>query len=656
MTTSMRRGRSQVIWKFMPGSLFRYPGSGEWCQVTRVDLESPAPLSKSVRALLSRELRKWERLSPGSRAFPDPIQRPNEYVEGAPQSVWFELWPTIFECSTKTCKRIYYFHDIDTALSKNSDRYCYNCRRKGALRPVRFGFIHRCGRLDTLRVPPHEPRHWIVLRDHNNFRSSYWYCEDCQMRLEDKSLNGLGFRACHCGLKPNGMSGVLLEDTKVHYSQTATLVDIDDQQLGQWSANPRFGDLLLTASIGAPAFSAPDLLHLRLAGGPPSGETPTIRAMRDELLASGMAPEAVEAIVGKVATKVDVDPWADYVRDLPEISRVVRPREWAESRGTIEYVFLKHSAQVGTVSLESMSAKARAEGDGASLQRLEDDERFARQLGMSGLSLLSAMPLKLIGYGFSRQYRYPPTSGGGDTGALLRPYPEVDRKLPIYVNANESEALLFELDPWHVAAFLQLNGEPVVHEGFSKEWLARATLLDMAGPMLDTGEAHLVLTDPERETGLQVDVPAALIFGVVHSIAHVLQQTAHRYVGMDADSLAEYLFPAHLSGLLYIASHVKFTLGGLESIFRANLGQLLASAREYAQQCSFDPVCAQSGGACLACIYPKFGCAHFNRTVSRAFLFGGGVAGRSEPLIGFWDPKVLDLSSALRPGEGGDSR
>jgi hypothetical protein len=652
VTASMSRGRSQVIWKYMPGSVFRYAGKSEWCRVSHVDLASSAPLSKSVGAVLARELRKWEHLAPGSPAFPDPIQRPHEYVEGAPQSVWFDLWPTLFACSNKTCRRIYYYSDIDTTLTKNANRYCYRCKKQGALTPVRFGFIHRCGMLDTLFVPRHEPRHWIVLRDDNDFRNSYWYCEDCHLRLEDQSRNGLGFRSCRCGLPPRGMSGVLLEDTKVHYSQTATLVDIDDKQLGRWGENPRFGDLLLTASIGAPAFSPSDLLDLVQAEEPTKGESPTIRAVRDELLARGMSPEEVEALVGKVATKVDVDPWSSYLRDLPDINRVVRPRAWAETRGTIEYVFLKHSSQVGTVSLSSLISQAEAERDSSALQRLEGDRRLSQRLGISELSLLSAMPLKLIGYGFTRQYNYPASGTGDETGALLRPYPEVERKLPIYVVANTSEALLFELDPWHVAAFLQLSGEAVAPNGLSNEWLARATLLQLAGEMVDTGSSHLVLTDPEREAGQQVDVTAALIFGVVHSIAHVLQQTAHRYVGMDADALAEYLFPAHISGLLYIASHVKFTLGGLESIFRANLGQLLASAQEYAQQCAFDPVCTQSGGACMACVYPKFGCGHFNRTVSRAFLFGGNVAGRSEPLVGFWDRRVLDLATELRPPQG----
>jgi hypothetical protein len=138
------------------------------------------------------------------------------------------------------------------------------------------------------------------------------------------------------------------------------------------------------------------------------------------------------------------------------------------------------------------------------------------------------------------------------------------------------------------------------------------------------------------------------MFGLLHSVSHVLKATAHRYVGIDQDYLAEYLFPAHSAGLLYVSSHVEFTLGGIDAVFRANLTQWLGSARDFAGRCSFDPVCARAGGACLACLYPKFGCDHFNRTVSRAFLFGGEVMGLTNPLVGFWTPAVAEVSEILR--------
>ena len=162
--------------------------------------------------------------------------------------------------------------------------------------------------------------------------------------------------------------------------------------------------------------------------------------------------------------------------------------------------------------------------------------------------------------------------------------------------------------------------------------------------MFDRGESHLILRPYEIESGLTVDEPSALAFGVLHSVSHILKATAQRYVGIDSDALAEYLFPAHFAGLLYVSTHVEFTLGGIDSVVRSNLTQWLGSARDYAGQCSFDPVCSRAGGACPVCLYPKFGCDYFNRTVSRAFLFGGEVRGRTNPVVGYW---ATDISEAV---------
>jgi len=95
-----------------------------------------------------------------------------------------------------------------------------------------------------------------------------------------------------------------------------------------------------------------------------------------------------------------------------------------------------------------------------------------------------------------------------------------------------------------------------------------------------------------------VDECAAMAFGVLHTISHILKATASLYVGIRADSLAEYLFPGQAAGVLFVAQYVEFSLGGLDAAFRGQLGQWLTAAREYADRCSFDPVCTESGGAC----------------------------------------------------------
>ena len=254
--------------------------------------------------------------------------------------------------------------------------------------------------------------------------------------------------------------------------------------------------------------------------------------------------------------------------------------------------------------------------------------------------------------GYTRYFNAPNDAADADGNSArveLQPFPSDGKAIPLYAARNTTEALLYELDPWRLAAFLEMNASlSIPPKALESTSALKAWLLEKGQRLTERGESHFVHDVWEIKDDLNVDEPSALLFGVVHTISHVLKATAHRHVGVDADSLAEYLFPAHLSGLLYVSAMVEFTLGGIDSVFRANLSQWLGSARDYAGRCSFDPVCAHHGGACHACLYPKFGCAHFNRTVSRAFLFGGQPKGLSRRLEGFWMPAVADAAERLR--------
>jgi hypothetical protein len=314
-------------------------------------------------------------------------------------------------------------------------------------------------------------------------------------------------------------------------------------------------------------------------------------------------------------------------------------------------VFVRDEPSSAAIPLEGLIEDAQRNGDTSSVERLSEQKQIAAELGLVRLQIVEALPILLAGIGFSRRFAGPQPVGDGDQAnvASLRAFPTQNGKIPIYVARNTTEALLYEIDPWRIAAFLSLNGIGSLPSGAtSSEQAIRAWLLEQCVPLIERGESHLVLTNYEEERGVSVHESSALAFGVIHTLSHVLKATAYRYVGIDGDALSEYLFPAHLAGLLYASAHVEFTLGGIDSVFRSNMTQWLGSARDHAGRCSFDPVCFTSGGACLACLYPKFGCAHFNRTVSRAFLFGGKVSGRTESITGFWSPAVAQKADQLR--------
>ncbi|MHB8719434.1 MAG: hypothetical protein ACYDAC_11170 [Candidatus Dormibacteria bacterium] len=514
-------------------------------------------------------------------------------------------------------------------------------------------------------IPKHAPDHTIRLEDKGSFQESYWFCAECRQPLQRNPREGLGFRSCECSRgNSKAKRGVILQDSRVYYSQTVQIVEVEPGALQRWRDNARFGDLLLAASIGAPAYDRSHILDLSARGAtssePDGVLSSELQAVRDVLLRQGQSAEAVDRIMRESMEVASSDPWAEYDQQLAPYRADLRADDLTESRQTVEYVFVRDEPSMATISLRQIEDEAAGAGDTASAQRLAEENMLAAELGLLDLAVVEALPVLLAGYGFTRDFASPHTAidGGGDgvdqSTLALRPFPEHASKIPVYAARNTTEAFGYRLDPWRLVAFLEANAVEVPESSaLHSEAAVRAWLLGLSRPLLESAESHLLLTSFEQEAGLTVDVPSGLLFGLLHSISHVLKATAHRYVGIDADSLAEYLFPAHASGLLYVSSHVEFTLGGIDAVVRANLTQWLSSARDYAGKCSFDPVCAHAGGACLACLYPKFGCAYFNRTVSRAFLFGGRVLGRTEPIIGFWEPEVAVSAASLR--EQGDA-
>lgn len=647
---TMRRGRSQVLWKFMPESVFRYNGSGGWCKTTEITLKNTKPLEGALAEALRTTLKVWDAIDP--TGFPDPLIQAGKYTVGEPHQVWFTVFPLVFTC--RNCGRVQYYSDSTRVLSTNPKLTCKNC--KGIpLRQVPFAYVHECGRMESVFIPGKHPGHNIKLVNKGTFQESFWFCETCNIPLRRNDRDGLGFRPCECGPK-KVKRGITLDDSRIYYPQTLSLVDIEPQVLDRWKDNARFSDILLAAAVQSPAYKPEHLLDLAKWKASTGELSPELKATKDILLKGGMSEVQANAVVSLAAQQSGADPWVAYDNALAPLRAGACARDWRTSRRTIEYVFVRDEPSSAAVSLDQLIIEAQGFGDQTAEQRLSEQKELAAQLGLVNLRIVQSLPILLAAIGYSRVRPAPQPIEETDEDSkaknpiALRPFAEQSNKLPIYVAENTTEAFFYELDPWRMAAFLSCNlGLTPPDAALETKSALLSWLIDQCAPLLDKGEAHLVLAEFEKNNGDAVHLPSALVFGIVHTLSHVLKATAHRYVGIDGDSLAEYLFPGHFAGLLYVSTHVEFTLGGIDSVFRSNLMQWLGSARDYAGRCSFDPVCSDShGGACLACLYPKFGCMHFNRTLSRAFLFGGQVLGRPETIVGFWSPLVVQEAEKFR--------
>lgn len=654
MTGEMRRGRSQTLWRYAPGSSFRYSESGAWCQVTSITLKNVKDLRGVLAETITAALHRWNAVSPDGR-YPDPAATPAKFVVGEPNDVRYDVWPLVFTC--RHCGRLHYYQTIESLKRANDALACDTCGGRNQLRQAPYAFICECGQLDTIFAPAHDRSHPIQLKDRRNFQDSFWYCTVCKRSLSANARSGLGFRACNC--RPGKMKrGVILEDPRVYYSQTVDLVDIEPAALEPWRENPGFATMLLAGALGVDEYKPTHLQDLARRPPEQASLSPELQAMLNLLIQSGTPEDTATAMVTRAAQEGGGEAWSTYETALEPYRALQGQRDWAAHRRTIEYLFVRDDPTTSSISFADLIREASERGDTETVERLESEKTLASQIGLVNLRVVGQLPILLAAFGYTRYRQSPTEADEASTTTVdditLQPFVEQDGKLPIYVVRNTTEALMYELDPWRLLAFLQANcGIQVPADVVSSTPALRAYFLELCAQLVEEGEAHLVLRDWEVEHGASIEETSALVFGVLHSLSHVLKATAHRYVGIDSDALSEYLFAPNLAGLLYASSQVSFTLGGIDAVFRSNLTQWLGSIRDFAGVCSFDPVCEQSGGACLACMYPKFGCAHFNRTVSRAFLVGGRAKGMDRDIEGFWSVAVNETATALRAGSDG---
>ena len=451
MANEMKRGRSQVIWRYTPGATFRYNDSGAWCRTTEVTLQDPKPLDGALAAAVTSLLRSWDAISPDK--FPDPSRQPARYAVGEPYQVVYTLFPLVFVCRNRNCGRVHFYSDLSRLSSVNSTLSCMSCKQRDILRQVPYVYVCECGRLDSISMQKHDRTHPIELIDKGSFRESFWRCKACGIPLSRDPREGLGFRRCECQPK-KGKRGILLEDNRVYYAHSLTLVEIAPAALERWDSHPKFADLLLGAVLQIRAYRESHLQDLANYRGPTAELSPELRAMVDLMVAGGMGRDDAERMARQSSAQAGGDVWSSYEGDLKDLRTSIPQFDWATHRPTIEYVFVRDDPSIGARSLDGLASDSSAAGLSSNASRLLAEEGMARELGLVDLRIVQALPTVLAGVGYSRYSAFPRETSdgddsepGGQRGADLRPFAETKNRIPIYVARNTTEALLYHLDP-----------------------------------------------------------------------------------------------------------------------------------------------------------------------------------------------------------------
>lgn len=555
----VERGASQILFGLLPGQTADLNGRiwrvDAWADPIAIPLDSSA-----VRNALIGAIAPWAQA--GTDDGLDAELRAGATVEVVrlhiDGGVRVEPFPRQWRC--RACGRI----------ERSADKACPCGVSSWA--QMQFIAYHDCGAANEPLIwtcPTHRAVA-VRLPGTATARDLRFFCPQCQVTVSQ----GFPFQQCVC--KGGAMSVNVHRAAVVYSPRVAVMVNPPDPTTGAQLRAGGGGARALDWVLDGMSRADPTEGHQTLAG--------LVEAMRR----AGLSEDTAQELAREAAAKGEVDgsdPEALVV--LPE-----RVREKAHE----EAFSLASAAAGGRLRVAEM-----IEGTTPPLRTLYEGAYIdaVHRARLSGVELLSNFPVATLAFGYTR---------GELTPGATRLVPFRDRgHLRAYGSLSRTEALLFQLDPQSVHAYLVANGHHLAPAADNRQ--ARLAVLNAVDIPWPTQE------DPQPL--------GAAVLQLLHSYAHRTIRRLAAFAGIERDALAEYLIPHHLCFVVYAAARGDFVLGGLQAVFETSLHRFLDDLVDGESRCPLDPGCRSGGGACMACLHlGEPSCRWFNRFLDRHVLFG----------------------------------
>lgn len=460
---------------------------------------------------------------------------------------------------------------------------CRACNRLAGQGPCRCGseartqmpFVgyHECGTLEEPFVPtcPAHDAAQVIFPGTNNAGDIRIRCPECDQRLQQ----GLGLRTCQCG--QGRVRFTVHRAASVYRPCSVVLVSPPSteevRELQQSGGAARALDWVLDG------MSTPSYQQVGL----------TREGLIAQLVAQGLSQELAEQT-------------AQTAWERGEIRSADGGRGGGSRTASEE-----NQNQAVKLALATLRARLRREDLEQQAPTPELAALYAQrypsaldEAGLEAVELVDRFPVLTGNFAYVRGSDRDPTH--------LVPYTDSRGNYLVYADLGDTEALLVRLDPLRVLAWLREQG----HQ-----------LRSVDGPRAAREEILGHATIPALGDELDPPTVGSHLATLVHSYAHRLLRRAAVFAGIEANSLGELLLPLHLSFFVYATPRGDFVLGGLQALFESELHLLLDEVAHGEHRCSLDPGCANSGGACMACLHiGEPSCRWFNRLLDRSVLHG----------------------------------
>lgn len=615
----MSRGKSQSLYKYLPDSWIDFSVRGKYrknyiAHVERWNSEKLTNINKKrLIRLVNQAVQSFaSQAKPGgtveptsgfgAELTPDTCDVLTPKAGGEERGIVAQISPLTFYC--KKCHKVHQFRNVEDY--KRNTR-CRDCKTV-ELTQMRQIYYCKCG-WATAEHPAYCRKH--------KWENIYWYggydfvCKSCNTKIPMRQK---------CKICGNMLNPHPALDPAQYFTYSFSYIDLIDEKIEDFISGTEYGAYMTIAHwmnmISNEQFAT--IIEKGIVSDPE-----TFKKIYDGYYETflSLGEDVAKVAAQKAAEKECGNQYNTLVEDLKVrlLSPIDEVKRFAEM--LIEYDMVEKSDDVST--LDTAKEVAQLLNTNANP---DEFEYIAKKYGISDTKVCGEIPFIACSYGYTRE------KSQYEEGVQLRAFKEEKPgRKNVYATDLKTEGVLFEFDRKRILEWLIKN-----------EYINQADAPDMNSEeeikVWFVNNIHLGAITTFNEIDSEIEPITSYVYGLIHSISHLLVKAAAELCGLNKDSISEYIFPGIPAVMIYCQNSQGFNLGALFNVFEAYFDKWVTNAATKTEKCVFDPICIERYKACTGCLFlNEVSCQHFNQDLNRRLIIGYFDKITKRKTYGFWE-------------------
>ncbi len=610
----LMRGKSQVLFNFLPGALIDFPTPSIVAKVValqseKMDAKSNKRLINKIYSLMGEKYWGKDDRYPKK---PDISQ----FRFGEPQLAECEIFPLVFK-SQKT-KRVYFFYNLD-----DLERFLYKWDKSEKLIQIDLVFINTKnppleGDVDRLHPTQDAKKRNIILEKFGKSQAGFHW-------IDADTKEDLG-QVYHIMNKKRISVATPVRAKITYLPQILTLVNIRDFLDFEGKEKEILMASIISKYLG----------HLS-----EYSDMTFEQMVREVMHNKDIGNDGINTLLSKLGfDKNNLS--EDNKKEIAKFSESVSGNTGSRIKQTINrdmefiksfnidktydsvYEYLTTIGSKGKLDLDEVIESST----GTEKSKFQQFKKRMELIGIQKATYVEDIPLQNVAYGYVRG-----SFNTKETVLRAFPFDRFDSKrIPIYLTTASTEGLVLELDRSKILKWLNENG--IVNTGKMSSEEERIWFLK------NVDISKISTFSGTREPGITRE-----IFHIVHSISHALIKKIPEQTGIGLDSIGEMIFPNIPAILIFSKESGDFRIGALRDLFEKKLYPWIDITVKNIDKCVYDPVCYHDVGCCHSCMFlNEISCSNFNQDLSRHYLMGKSFGKKITP---FWKDAIIELDKEM---------